>query len=140
FGDKDFYGGHCSPPFAWAACRVSQACRSATGYRTVLRVPLPRRTHGICPSLVSCHKWRVEMPRALAASRGRRAKGEEMLVGIILSSLQRFARRQARLTYPLAQGSIDDSPNSWATARNCPEKPGFARRRKLFRCSVSDAE
>jgi len=49
----------------------------------VRRLPLPMRTQGTCPSLVSCHKRRGEMPRAFAASRGRKAKGEETLVGII---------------------------------------------------------
>src|SRR5262245_52949003 len=74
------------PTFTWVACWVSHVCRSATGYRTVLREPLPTRTQGISPSLVSFHKWRAEMPRAFEASRGRKARGEEMLVGIMLTA------------------------------------------------------
>ena len=74
-GEKDFQGRHCSPPLAVFDCRVSQACSSAIGDRTVFRLPPPARTQGMRPSLVSCLSRRGLMPRAFAASRSRGARG-----------------------------------------------------------------
>lgn len=66
-------------------------------------VPLPTRTQGICPSFVSCHRWRGEIPRAFAASRGRRARGESGAGNMVVGPT--VAIREVRPAYPLSQRS-----------------------------------
>ena len=54
---------------------LSQACKSATGYNTVFRLPVPTRTHGMIPARVHPQSVRAEIPKAFAASRGRMDNG-----------------------------------------------------------------
>ena len=108
------------------------------GYSTVCRVPAPIRTHGTCPSLVSCHRCRGEMPRAFAASRGRKAKVFGTVFVIVVHPTVPVPRRAVRI--PVGEMFGSEIANGRWCAQNRLESQGFAAKRKFPKCSATDVE
>ena len=126
-----FQRASSSPPFAGSACRLSQACRSATGYSTFCRLPCPIRRQGIGPrGAVSPQRVRAEIPRAFAASRGRRARDSTDCVAIVTCSNNSPAAKCGPHNHwrSVRQQDAEQRANSKKT----PAKAGLRVGKKIF--------